>query len=180
MWRIWEFPVLPFLSFDAVGLIFLKVVCTNEGWSSWSAFAAGAVCSRLNLVCADCSDEQFPALPLLTAWVHVQPPCSKALGRSLRCSTHWKAGKSPCFVWVLCWGALWKRWWLIDTDGRQSERGEEITVRHFFRFSYEWGFLSWRWIVNNSFLLPKSSIEQLICVTLKTEELLWCALPGAE
>lgn len=69
-----------------------------EWGMSWSAFAAGAVCSRLDPVCADCSDEQFPALPLLPAWVHMQPLCSEALGWSLGCSMHWKAGKSPCFV----------------------------------------------------------------------------------
>lgn len=44
-------------------LIFLKVLYTNEGRNSWSAVAAGAVCSRLDLVCADCGDAVSSATP---------------------------------------------------------------------------------------------------------------------
>lgn len=123
----------------------------------------------------------FSALPLLL----VQPSCSKALGQSLGCSTQQKAGKSPCFVWVLCWGALcalWKRLWLVNQYRWMAERArgrdQSGIFYFFFLFSYEWGFLSWRWIVNNSFLLPKKSIEQLICVSQDRGVALMCFTRG--
>lgn len=60
---------------------------------------------------------------------------------------------------------------VVNWSTRMAERarGRDHSSA-FFRFSYEWGFLSWRWIVNNSFLQPENSIEQLIRVSLKIEE----------
>lgn len=48
-------------------LIFLKVVYTDEGRNSWSAVAAGAVCSKLDPVCADCGDVFSSATPACAA-----------------------------------------------------------------------------------------------------------------
>lgn len=96
MQRIGELPVLPFLSFDAMDLIFLEVVYMDEGQNSWFAVAPGAVCSRLDQVCADCSDAVSSATPACLS--ACAAPLLQSFGLVFGMQQRQKVGKSSCFV----------------------------------------------------------------------------------